>query len=269
MDLKTQALFEQLARSPVEGVLGVVDARGASGVKSQSDTPWMLQFAFDGWRITDADVQIEPLTIRRQVTKEELASLRATIVPYSVLHIRARIVRDSSVGSPQALLETIVALDAVDAALCERARQLQEPVTHEDTVFGTLTLDRRLDWYTAKAMWIGTPVKVRFSVEASGGLEAALETGHALWQQQATWDRRIRDYAVAKLLPLKNDAWLDEEEVELSADEFCGRMTLAAVTAHPDGSFEFWHDDGDLFYRHSIYIRGSLSGGPNRADIPG
>jgi hypothetical protein len=46
-------------------------------------------------------------------------------------------------------------------------------------------------------------------------------------------------------------------------------MTWAAVTAHPDGSFEFWHDDGDLFYGHSIYIRGSLSGGPNRADIPG
>ena len=148
-------------------------------------------------------------------------------------------------------------------------RQLQEPVTPEDIVFGTLTLDRRLDWYTANALWNGTSIKVRFSPGISDGLEAALQTGHALWQAQSAWDQRVRDFAVAKLLPLKNDVWLDEDEAELSADDFRSRMTLQAITAHADGSFEFWHHDGDLFDGHAIYIRGSLAGGPNRADIPG
>jgi hypothetical protein len=29
----------------------------------------------------------------------------------------------------------------------------------------------------------------------------------------------------------------------------------------PDGAFEFWHNDGDLFWGHSILIVGSLEEG--------
>ena len=72
-----------------------------------------------------------------------------------------------------------------------------------------------------------------------------------------------------ELLPLKNENWLDEGEAELSADQFKSRMTLESVTVEPGGSFDFWHNDGDLFCGHSIQISGSLSEGPTRADIPG
>ena len=37
----------------------------------------------------------------------------------------------------------------------------------------------------------------------------------------------------------------------------------------PDGRFEFWHEDGGLFWGRSIHVRGTLTAGPTDADIPG
>ena len=73
--------------------------------------------------------------------------------------------------------------------------------------------------------------------------------------------------AVHALLPLKNESWLGEDESTITAVQF--RMTLDSIIVHPDGSFEFWHTDGDLFWGHSIQVTSSLSEGPTDADIPG
>lgn len=144
---------------------------------------------------------------------------------------------------------------------------MQKPVTFDDPTFGTFTLDRRVDWFTAEVMWNGN--RVSLNLAESDEVHEALAAAHALWQEQREWNRRIRDYAVQELLPLKNEAWLSEDEAELTADEFKDAMTLESITVYPDGSFDFWHDDGDLFWGHSIQISGSLSEGPTDADIPG
>lgn len=46
-------------------------------------------------------------------------------------------------------------------------------------------------------------------------------------------------------------------------------MTLEGISVDPDGSFDFWHNDGDLFWGHAIQISGSLVEGPTLANIPG
>jgi hypothetical protein len=74
---------------------------------------------------------------------------------------------------------------------------------------------------------------------------------------------------VEKLLPLKNDSWLGENERELTPADFKKKMKLQSINVAGDGSFEFWHDDGDLFWGHSIQIRGKLKDGLVDADIPG
>jgi hypothetical protein len=57
--------------------------------------------------------------------------------------------------------------------------------------------------------------------------------------------------------------------MQLSAEEFGSRMTLTSITIEETGSFEFWHDDGDLFWGHSIQISADVANGPTDADIPG
>src|SRR5262249_31987940 len=147
------------------------------------------------------------------------------------------------------------------------AEELQKPVTFEDPILGTFTLDRRVDWFIAQVVWAGESISLNLSESAEA--QAALKTAHALWENQSEWNRRVRDYAIAKLLPLKNDTWLDEDEAELTPDEFNERMMLESITVNANGSFDFWHNDGDLFWGHSIQISGSLSEGLKRADIPG
>jgi hypothetical protein len=46
-------------------------------------------------------------------------------------------------------------------------------------------------------------------------------------------------------------------------------MKLEEITVTPNGSFDFWHHDGGLLWRHSIQVSGNLTKGPTEADIPG
>jgi hypothetical protein len=179
------------------------------------------------------------------------------------------VVEESIVGNPQAQLTEFVGLDSSDPELNQAALDLQKPVVYRDGQFGEFTLDRRVDWYSAKTEWNGTVVSLNLSLDNSGKFDPALEVARSLWKDQKVWAKRIEDYAVRQLLPLKNESWLDENEVELTADQFKERMALESITVYPDGSFDFWHKDGDLFWGHSIQISGSLSEGPTDADIPG
>ena len=92
---------------------------------------------------------------------------------------------------------------------------------------------------------------------------------HSLDLGQEEWNRRIRDYAVKELLAVENESWIDQDEPELTPDDFKDRMTLESITVDPNGSFDFWHDDGDLFWGHAIQIGGNLAEGPKYADTPG
>ncbi len=90
-----------------------------------------------------------------------------------------------------------------------------------------------------------------------------------LWSDPFMWKKRIDQYAVRELLDLKNGTWLEEGEAELTADQFIARMKLESIMISSDGKFEFWHDDGDLFWGHAIQVSGNVKDGPTQADIPG
>jgi hypothetical protein len=110
-------LLAQLAAAPVVEVLGVVGPGGVSACKLHGEELWTLAFSFDAWRIEGAEIQTQPLTIRRKAPHEDLPSFSVRITPYTVLRIRARVVGDSVFRSPQTLLERIVGPDDSDITL--------------------------------------------------------------------------------------------------------------------------------------------------------
>ncbi len=142
-------------------------------------------------------------------------------------------------------------------------------MTFEDSQFGTLILDRRINAYRGKAIWNRVEVEISIHKDETGEIEGGLRTLRQLWQDQGTWAERIGNYAAQQLLRLKNDNWLDEDEAPLSADEFMARLRLECISIDQEGSFTFWHNDGDLFWGHSVEICGNLRDGPTFADIPG
>jgi hypothetical protein len=268
-EARMERLRQQLAAAPTVDVLGVVSASGAGGGKSCGQKLWTLRFTLDAWRIKGADLQTRTLDVQREVNDKALHRYQDALESYAVVRLKARVVEESVLGTPQALLEKLVGVDTSDAELNAKAAELQKPVTFTDLKLGTFTLDRRVDWYTAKTKWLKKPISLNLSATKPKDIDKALKAARTLWKAQKGWSKRIGDFAVKQLLSLKNDNWLGENEVELNAKQFKARMTLEAITVTPSGSFDFWHHDGNLFWGHSIQISGSLSKGLTRADIPG
>ena len=98
-------------------------------------------------------------------------------------------------------------------------------------------------------------------------LAKAQEVARTLLADAENWDRRVREYAAGELTSLAND-WAEGEE-ELTPEDFMARMELSAIQVEPDGEFEFWFEDGEMFYGHSIHVMGNLTDGPDWAQMEG
>ena len=87
-------------------------------------------------------------------------------------------------------------------------------------------------------------------------------------------DGRLRACAARDLLELAND-WASDggceehEPEEITREQFMERLEPDAVQISGDGSFDFWFNDGALFWGHSIHVTGSLEGGPEKAEMEG
>lgn len=265
---RKRALRDQLATRPIEVVVGLVNASGKGGWPEEDDQ-WTLSFTLQCWKVPPGPLKTKPLSVELTTSREEYDALWERVHAFSVVRIRARVVEESVIGNIQAQLIEYFGLDSSDPELNQAAADLQEPVVHRDRQFGQFTLNRRANWWTAKTKWSGRAVALNLSLDDSGKFDAALQVARALWKDWKKWTKRIENFAVQELLPLKNENWLGDDEVELTADQFKKRMTLESVTVGPDGTFDFWHNDGGLFSGHSIQISGNLLAGLTRADIPG
>ena len=64
---------------------------------------------------------------------------------------------------------------------------------------------------------------------------------------------KAKDYAAKKLLKLKNDLWLEEDEKEVAKKEFKARMKFTSLYVFSE-SANFYFDDDDLFWGHTIEV---------------
>lgn len=268
---KFDDLMESFRKAPHQVIYGVVHPSGIGAGKSPGDALWHMRFSLAAWCTPDGPIQRNKLLVRREIKEGELESYRQRLPDLRVVTLEVGVVDDSEIQRPQALLHAVLPEVPTRDELFQIAEELRKPTTTEDQQFGTFTLDRRVNWYEANTFWGKEPV--RLSLAAEGEDEAfprgSLEHARTLWADQERWHREIREYMVKELLDLKNDSWLEEDEKELSANEFLERVSLESITINSDGSFEFWYADGDLFWGHSIMASGSLDGGLDDAGIHG
>jgi len=243
----------------IEGVVSPSDQGGWP----HSDAYAVHCFSFSAWR-----------RLRQPLIKNELTILRPVDpdgdwffeYPKLTVHrIRVLLSTDDSraifAGKSKDVADTKGLLVVIE--------ELKKPVIIATERFGDLTLDRSIGWFEGNVRWNGELVHVTFSPDDNQNINKGLATAEKLWSEQQAWKEKVGSYAVKKLLPLKNDYWLGDGESPLNTDEFISRMTLQSISILPDGDFEFWHDDGDLFGGHFIQISGSLDDGLTDADIPG
>ncbi len=246
-------------------IIGLVDAGGSAGVSSGSSNGWNLVFRLVGWRHPGSPVETGERHCALPVPKRNLEALMESVKAYSI--IEAEIDDQPSPGTTR--LRRLVVTDVKDPELEQLARELQKPIVLADPILGQLEYDRKYECFSGRAEWCGQVVEISLSCDRPEKPATVLEAASRLFADQSDWHHRVKQYAVEQLLPLKNRAWLDEREVELSEDEFLSRMTLQSIDLNESGEFTFWHDDGDLFWGHAIQISGSFSEGLTIADIPG
>lgn len=246
----------------------VVEIEGVVSPSSQGGWPHSDDydvhcFSLSAWRYPGKPIVNTELTVLRPVdsggdwfSEYPKLSLHRIRVLLSVDKTRAVFAGKFNETPDRTLLEEI-------------AEELSKPVVINTQRFGDLTLDRSIDWFEGEVNWNGETIRINFHTDGNHDISAGLKVAEKLWGNQEEWKQKVDDYAVKELLPLKNGTWLGEDESPFSAEKFKSRMTLQSISIYPDGLIEFWHDDGDLFWGHSIQISGSIEEGLNRADIPG
>ncbi len=248
----------------VSTILGVVYPPGAGGAQLAGQADWTLRFTLQPWRVEGGVLQDAPLALSQNLSDDDLKRLMDLLQPYRIVQALVRF-RQSGNADLVRLLSTA----AHDRELEHHASALQVPVLRDDPLFGSLTFNRSISWWEANVSWAKQSVTLYLSAEHMADLDAALLVAHSLWNDQAAWDKRVREYVVRYLLDLKNASWLDDDEKSLSAEQFLKRIALESISVDGDGAFSFMYDDGDLFWGHSIEVSGNLQTGPTHAGIAG
>lgn len=267
--IKMERLEKEFLELPETVIVGVVGASGPGAGRNPKDKYWNLSFSLIAWKELGGELHQSPLLLSKKVTDDELREVQIRVKKESLVQFNVKLSKVSPFGDARAQLISV--LDAPDEVDLKAAlEKFKEPVEITHPEFGTLTLDKSVDWFDGTVNWLGDSIRVSVSIDDDAGSpEGSLRTLEALCGDARNWSKKITDYAVSSLLELKNDNWLMEDQHELTETDFINAMRLDSITVHPDGEFEFWHDDGDLFLGHSILISGSLQDGPTDADIPG
>ena len=242
-------------------ILAVTGPVGFGGGKRGSF--WQASIGLAAWMEEDApDLHREEIPLFILADNSLLDYLRQRTPPNFIVKFQARLAKD---GKSMLLLN--LPEPGFDPDLKAILEELKKPVTLEAEGLGTFTLDRRVKWFEAEIDWCGAKAVLDFDQGEPEEMAKAQETARALLADAEGWDRRVREYAAGELTGLAND-WAEGEE-ELSPEDFIARMELAAIQVAPEGEFEFWFDDGEMFYGHSIHVTGNLQEGPNWAQMEG
>lgn len=249
-----------------EKIRGLVGALSSGAGRGAGAELWTLVFYLCAWRKQDGRLYQGKQRCEWQGLEKAQADLWMRQVN-SWQQLDLVVVGRTAKGA--FLVRHIDLAEQSDDDLTRLGEIWQQPVVLETALFGGLELDRGLDMYDGVADWGGTEISLSLSCEDAAMPESALATATALFEQQAHWQRQAVACAVEKLLPLKNENWLAEDQSPLTEEAFRSHLELQSIVAEDEGTFIFYFDDGDLFWGHAIVVSGSLAQGATDADIAG
>ena len=249
-------------------ILAVTGAGGFGGSRPQENGPWLAVLELTAWKEEDSDQPAyrEKTQLVALADDKLMEYLRRRVRGDSVFQI---MVRPSEDGKQ--FLMTELPQPEIDPEMKAILEEQKKPVSIWVPELGTFTLNRLVNWFEAEVEWLGQPA--RLDIDREEDWDACVEQAKALMADQKGWDEKVRSFAAQELLDQANDWAQDaaegEEPEEITREQFMERLELDAVQISAGGRFEFWFNDGDLFWGHAIHVTGSLDQGPEMAQMEG
>ncbi len=255
-----------LARFPEKetDLVGITSPGGVAHNPVEGTDLFHVTIALTAWLDEyEQELHREPALLEAMVDETLLEYLRQRTPPNFII---SATVRPS--GDDKHFLITDLPKPGFDPELKALLEEQKKPVKLEVDGLGTFTLNRNLGWYDASVEWQGEEISLNLDRNEET-LDDAQETAKALMADQANWDQRVRAYAAEQLLERVNDLLQSEDDAaELyTAEILAEQFQIDSVLAGPDGIFEFWFSDDDLFLAHPVHVTGTLEQGPTLAEM--
>lgn len=224
--------------------------------------------AFLSWQMTEEERQTKERIFG--IKKESIYRLR---VRESLPFTNAYTGEEMKRGYNLWVME-VLARDCHEERLENILAEYRKPVKLHPVGCGELLLDKSLGMYDGEGTWNGGSCRIHLDVDGEG-METAEDSVHTLqklMEHCADWDKKARRFAAKELTELAND-WQDEsgeeEEAEITEEEFAERLHISEVCVSVDGDFEIYYDDDDMFWGHVVVVSGNIDHGISDATMEG
>ncbi|WP_456265515.1 MULTISPECIES: DUF2262 domain-containing protein [unclassified Bacillus (in: firmicutes)] len=258
--------FEERFSEDVVTIIAVTGPSGVGAGKAGQVPLWIASIPLIAWKenghITTENVRLCWLT-----DDEGLREKQAQLHKESIVTIQVR------KGEGEFMLVSLINTDTKDQALQEILEEAQKPVFYHDDTLGTFELVKGLDLFEKTIQWSNEECLLYFNLEEDEKINDSLRTANRLMQEQAKWDSSIKSFAANQLIDLAKD-WQEQDESaekqeELTLNQFISRISLESLHVYPEGEFEVYYHDGDLFWGHVIIVTGNINGTFHDAHIAG
>ena len=143
--------------------------------------------------------------------------------------------------------ELSIAFRQAPNTVLDEIKKEEMPKTVTIKNFGKFTYNKKLNAYKL----FKEEIEYYFSAENKTELKKVKDIFSNI--ELTHFIEKAKDYTTKKLLKLKNDLWLEEDEKEVTKKEFKARMKFTSLYVFSE-SANFYFDDGDLFWGHTIEV---------------
>lgn len=257
--------FEKIYSEKKVEILAVTAAMGLGAGRIPKENLWTASIEILAWKenIYGSCLNTEKILLSFKANDEFLEEMRTKIKKNSIVKLVVRKSENSF------MLCDVLDYDNKDKELEGILKEELKPVVYKDEVFGEFNLNKSVDVYEKNINWCGYDIRISFDKYEENEIKSALKAGHALYKDKEKWMKRICEFASEELLELKNDSWLEDDEDEVTKENFIAALELCDIVFDLEGDFTFWFYDGDLFWGHSIIVEGNVDGILHSAYIAG
>lgn len=263
--------FESRFANEVMEITAVTGPSGIGAGRAGGSVMWTASIPLIAWKELGSGVPAvqEELRLQWIADDEEWQKTRDILEANAVVRLQVR----RGVQYKEMMLVKVADAAYRDDEMDGILQEALKPVYYEDEILGTFELNKTIKTFEKDIVWGDQEGTLYFDWdEDEGQMKASLETAHELFRNQAEWDARIRAYAAEELVELANE-WLqdnDEAEIdEITKEMFVKLMEFSSISVNPEGDFEVFFDDGDMFWGHSIIVSGHTNGTFESAEIAG